>query len=136
MTSKLQVLHAALVETARLCHPRMGHKLDAEVWGKVLADSDFQSECNALIYQKTNKGLFTKSSADVPSPDDYRQLADQHIDALGRWEQWGSVKALFYSFDAEVALSGLAEGPFLSELVSDILLEDMMDQVDRGYLTL
>ena len=42
----------------------------------------------------------------------------------------------FYSFDAEVALSGLAEGPFLSELVSDILLEDMMDQVDRGYLTL
>jgi len=136
MTSKLQVLHAALVETARLCHPRMGHKLDAEVWGKVLADSDFQSECNALIIQKTNKGLFTKSSADVPSPDDYRELADQHIDALGRWGQWGSVRALFHTLDAEAALAGIAEGPFLRELVADILLDDMSDQADRGYLKL
>ena len=87
-------------------------------------------------YSGDEEELFSKSSADAPSPEYYRELAQQHVDALSRWEHWGSVKALFYSFDAEVALSGLAEGPFLSELVSDILLEDMMDQVDRGYLTL
>ena len=124
------------METARLCHPRLGHKLDPESWMKVFSNREFQNECNALVTQETKKSLFSKSSADAPSPEDYRELAQQHVDALSRWEQWGSVKALFYSFDAEVALSGLAEGPFLSELVSDIVLEDMMDQVDRGYLTL
>ena len=36
--------------------------------------------------------------------------------------------------DAEAALEGLAEGPFLSELVGDILEDDMADQADRGYL--
>ena len=91
---------------------------------KVFSNREFQNECNALVTQETKKSFFSKSSADAPSPEDYRELAQQHVDAL------------FYSFDAEVALSGLAEGPFLSELVSDILLEDMMDQVDRGYLTL
>ena len=38
--------------------------------------------------------------------------------------------------DAEVALKGLAEGSFLSELVGDILEEDIADQAERGYLKL
>ena len=38
--------------------------------------------------------------------------------------------------DAEAALEGLVEGPFLSELVGDILEEDMADQAERGYLQL
>ena len=40
----------------------------------------------------------------------------------------------FHVLDAEVALEGLAEGPFLSELVGDILEDDMADQAHRGYL--
>ena len=103
---------------------------------KVFSNKDFQSECNALVTQETKKGLFTKPSADVPSPEDYRELAQKHVDSLSRWEQWGSVRALFHVLDAEVALAGLAEGPFLSELVGDILEEDMADQALRGYLKL
>ena len=131
---KLRVLHAALVETARLCHPRLGHKLDPETWVKVFSDRDFQSECNALVAKETKKGLFAKASAVVPSPEDYRALGQKHADSLSRWEQWGSVRALFHVLDAEVALAGLAEGPFLSELVGDIVEEDMADQAYRGYL--
>ena len=101
---------------------------------KVFSNREFQNECNALVAQETKKSLFSKSSADAPSPEDYRELAQQHVDALSRWEQWGSVRALFHVLDAEVALEGLAEGPFLSELVGDILEDDMADQADRGYL--
>ena len=73
---------------------------------RVFSNIDFQSEFNALVTQETKKGFFTKPSANVPDPEDYRELAQQHVDALSRWEQWGSVKALFCAFDAEVALSG------------------------------
>ena len=62
------------METARLCHPRLGHKLDLETWMKVFSDRDFQSECNALVAKETKKVLFAKASADVPSPEDYRVL--------------------------------------------------------------
>ena len=103
---------------------------------KVFSDRDFQSECNALVAKETKKVLFAKASADVPSPEDYRVLGQKHADSLSRWEQWGSVRALFHVLDAEVALEGLAEGPFLSELVADILEDDMADQVCRGYLKL
>jgi len=109
------------METARLCHPRLGHKLDPEIWMKVFADRDFQEACNGLL-------------AKVPSPEDYRELGQKHADSLSRWEQWGSVRAFFHVLDAEVALEGLADGPFLSELVGDILEDDMADQAYRGYL--
>ena len=72
----------------------------------------------------------------MPSPEDYRELGQKHADSLSRWEQWGSVRALFHVLDAEVALAGLADGPFLSELVGDVLEEDMADQALRGYLKL
>ena len=72
----------------------------------------------------------------MPSPEDYRELGQKHADSLNRWEQWGSVRALFHVLDAEVALAGLADGPFLSELVGDVLEEDMADQALRGYLKL
>ena len=103
---------------------------------KVFSDRDFQSECNALVAKETKKGLFAKVSAGLPSPDDYRALGQKYADSLSRWEQWGSVRALFHVLDAEVALEGLAEGPFLSELVGDILEDDMADQLDRVYLKL
>ena len=103
---------------------------------KVFSDRDFQSECNALVAKETKKGLFAKASADVPSPDDYIELEKKHVDSLSRWEQWGSVRALFHVLDAEAALQGIADGPFLSELVGDILEDDMADQVYRGYLHL
>ena len=124
------------METARLCHPRLGHKLDPETWMKVFSDPDFQSGCNALVAKETKKGLFAKASVDAPSPDDYLELGKKHVDSLSRWEQWGSVRALFHVLDAEAALGGIADGPFLSELVGDILEDDMADQVYRGYLHL
>ena len=46
------------------------------------------------------------------------------------------MRAFFHVLDAEVALEGLADGPLLSELVGDILEDDMADQVYRGYLYL
>lgn len=122
------------METARLCHPRLGHKLDPEIWMKVFADRDFQEACNGLLAKEAKKGLFARPSADVPSSEDYRELGQKHADSLSRWEQWGSVRAFFHVLDAEVALEGLADGPFLSELVGDILEDDMADQAYRGYL--
>ena len=124
------------METARLCHPRLGHKLHPETWMKVFADRDFQEACNGLLAKETKKGLFAKPLAEVPSLEDYRELGQKHADSLSRWEQWGSVRAFFHVLDAEVALEGLADGPFLSELVGDILEDDMADQVYRGYLHL
>ena len=103
---------------------------------KVFSDRDFQSDCNAVIAQETKKGLFAKPPAEVPSPEDYRELGQKHADSLSRWEQWGSVRAFFHVLDAEVALEGLADGPFLSELVGDILEDDMADQAERGYIKL
>ena len=130
------MLHAAILETARLCHLRLGHKLDPDTWIKVFADQNFQNECSAVVAQQAKKGLFAKASADPPSAEDYQELGQKHADSLSRWEQWGSVRALFHVLDAEVALEGLAEGPFLSELVGDILEDDMVDQALRGYLKL
>ena len=103
---------------------------------KVFADRHFQEACNSLLAKETKKGLFAKPSVEVPSPEDYRDLGQKHADSLSRWEHWGSVCAFFHVLDAEVALKGLAEGPFLSELVGDILEEDMADQAERGYLKL
>ena len=54
---------------------------------RVFSDPDFHSECNALIAKETKKGLLAKPSADVPSPDDYRELGKRHVDSLSRWEQ-------------------------------------------------
>ena len=101
---------------------------------KVFSDRDFQSECNAPIAKETKRGLFTSASADVPNAEDYRALGQKHANSLSRWEQWGSVRALFHVLDAEAALEGIADGPFLSELVGDILEDDMADQAYRGYL--
>ena len=79
-------------------------------------------------------GWFSKQSRDLPSAADYEALGAKHIDVLDRWVKWPSIRAFFHCLDAEAALGDLADGPFLSELTSDIVLEELQDQVDRGYL--
>ena len=111
MDLKLAILHGALLETARLSHPRLGHKLDTASWIRVLGDENFQREYNALFAKHTKKALFTKPSADVPSPEDYRELAQKHVDYLSRWERWGSVRAHVRVLGAGDARAGLEAGP-------------------------
>jgi len=134
LNNKLRVLHAALVETARWAHPFAGHRLKPEVWRRVFVDRDFQDSCNALVAAKFSTGWFGGHERELPTPEHYIDLCNRHVASLDRWERLGSVRALFYALDAEVALKGLLEGPFLSELVADILMDELQDQVDRGYL--
>ena len=49
---------------------------------KVFADRDFQEACNGLLAKETKKGLFAKPLAEVPSPEDYRELGQKHADSL------------------------------------------------------
>ena len=86
--------------------------------------------------QDVSKGLFAKTVVATPSAEDYLALAQKHSEALSRWEHWGSVRAFFYALDAVAALVALVEGAFLSELVMEVVLDDMADQVNRGYLHL
>ena len=99
---------------------------------KVFSNRDFQNVSATLWLIRRRRRLFTKPVVKVPSPEDYRELGQKHADfeSLGAV---GSARAFFHVLDAEVAIAGLAEGPFLSELVGDIVEEDMADQVYRGY---
>jgi hypothetical protein len=84
---KLQVLHVALIETARLCHPRLGHALKPDTWVKVIADDDFQAECNALVAAEIKQGLFATTVIANPSAEGYLALVQKHSAPLSRWEQ-------------------------------------------------
>ena len=127
------MVHAAIEETARRCHPRVGAVLEQKAWTDVFRDPVFQQACNDMLAE-VKGGWFSKQSRDLPSPADYEALGAQHIDVLDRWAKWPSIRAFFHCLDAEAALGDLADGPFLSELTSDIVLEELQDQVDRGYL--
>ena len=134
MELKIRVLHAGIVETARHAHPRLGHKLDPETWLKVFSDIDFQQGCTELFQKKAQGGFFRKPDTEAPNPPDYAELADFYLESLTHWEKWGSVKAFFYTLDAENALDSMVEGAWLSELVSDVLMEELEDQAARGYV--
>ena len=66
--SKLDVLHAAVIETARRSHPYEGHALSLARWTEVLGDNTFRDECNRR-FDTGRKRLFGGSAN--PSEKDY-----------------------------------------------------------------
>lgn len=131
--AKLDVLHAALIETARRSHPYEGHTLSLKRWNEVLEDSEFQEACNQK-FDSGRKKLFGGSSN--PSPADYEALRDTYAQYLERWQAWPAVKALFFTLDAELQLKQTGTEAFLSEIMEDVVHEELIDQVERGYLKL
>lgn len=131
--AKLDVLHAALVETARRSHPYEGHKLSLKRWNEVLDDSEFQETCNQE-FDAGRKKLFGGSS--IPSPADYKALRDTYGQYLERWQTWPAVRAFFFTLDAELQLKQTGTEAFLSEIMEDVVHEELVDQVERGYLKL
>ena len=131
--AKLDVLHAALIETARRSHPYEGHMLSLTRWNEVLEDSEFQEACNQK-FDSGRKKLFGGSSN--PSPTDYQALRDAYGQYLGRWQAWPAVRAFFFTLDADLQLKQTGTEAFLSEIVEDVVYEELADQVERGYLEL
>lgn len=131
--AKLDVLHAALIETARRSHPYEGHTLSLTRWTEVLDDSEFQEACNHR-FASGNKKLFGGCSN--PSASDYADLRDTYGQYLERWQAWPAVKAFFFALDADLQLEQTGTEAFLSEIVADVVHEELADQVDRGYLKL
>jgi len=43
--SKVRVVHATLIRTAKRGHPRSGHKLDPDHWRRAWRDPTFQDRC-------------------------------------------------------------------------------------------
>lgn len=131
--AKLDVLHAALIETARRSHPYEGHKLSFSRWSEVLDKREFQESCNQK-FDSGRKRLFGGGSN--PSPADYEALRDTYGQYLQRWQAWPAVKAFFFSLDAEEQLKQTDTEAFLSEILEDVVHEELLDQVERGYLKL
>lgn len=131
--AKLEVLHAALIETARRSHPYEGHTLSLTRWNEVLEDSEFQETCNQR-FGPGRKKLFGDGSN--PSPADYQSLRDAYGQYLERWQAWPAVKAFFFTLDADLQLKQTGTEAFLSEIVADVVHEELLDQVERGYLKL
>ena len=137
--SKLRVLHAAIIATADRSHHRFGHRLEPGIWREEVTSHEFQAQCNEVLVAG-KKGFFSKP--ELPSSEDYHALAEKHIDALSRWENWPVLKAYFYGLDAarELAridnefLSAVAQEDLLG-LIAQTVLEDLEEQVDRGYLS-
>lgn len=131
--AKLDVLHAALIETARRSHPYERHTLSLTRWNEVLADSEFQEACNQK-FDAGQKKFFGGSSN--PSPADYQALRDAYGQYLERWQAWPAVRAFFFTLDADLQLEQTGTEAFLSEIVEDVVYEELADQVERGYLPL
>lgn len=131
--AKLDVLHAALIETARRSHPYEGHTLSLSRWNEVLDDDEFQEACNQK-FDSGRKKLFGGSSK--PSPSDYVDLRDSYGQYLDRWQAWPAVRAFFFTLDADLQLKQTGTEAFLSEIVEDVVYEELADQVERGYLEL
>ena len=131
--AKLDVLHKALIETARRSHPYEGHTLSVARWNEVLDDSEFQEACNQK-FDSGRKTLFGGSSN--PSPADYQALRDAYGQYLERWQAWPAVRAFFFTLDADLHLKHTGTEAFLSEIVEDVVYEELADQVERGYLLL
>jgi hypothetical protein len=129
--SKLLVVHAALIETAKRSHPRFGHKLDPDNWRSIWGDPSFQEQCNILI--KRSEGWFSTTTA--PSKHDYELLGKSLESKLAVLQAWPVIRAYFFVLDAEAQLTKTIESVALTELMSDVVLEELEDQVERGYLT-
>ena len=130
--SKLLVIHAALIETAKRSHPRFGHKLDPDKWRSVWRDHAFKDRCNELT--KRSGGWFSKVT--IPSESDYETLCDSQTDRLPLLQSWPVMRAYFFVLDAEAQLTESIESVALTELMTDVVLEELEDQVERGYLEL
>jgi hypothetical protein len=71
-----------------------------------------------------------------PSASDYADLRDTYGQYLERWQAWPAVRAFFFSLDADLQLGQTGTEAFLSEIVEDVVHEELADQVERGYLKL
>lgn len=131
--AKLDVLHAAVIETARRSHPYEGHVLSLARWTEVLEDNAFRDECNRRF--DTGRTRLFGGSAN-PSEKDYEELRDTYGPLLARWQLWPAMRAFFFCLDADLQLSQTDYEPFLSEIVADVVYEELQDQVSRGYLKL
>lgn len=131
--AKLDVLHAALIETARRSHPYEGHTLSLSRWNEVLDDDEFQEFCNQK-FDAGRKKLFGDSSK--PNSSDYAALRDTYGQYLERWQAWPAVRAFFFILDADLQLKDTGTEAFLSEIGEDVVHEELLDQVERGYLKL
>ena len=131
--AKLDVLHAAVIETARRSHPYEGHVLSLARWTEVLEDNAFRDECNRRF--DTGRTRLFGGSAN-PSEKDYEELRDTYGPLLARWQLWPAMRAFFFCLDADLQLSQTDSEPFLSEIVADVVYEELQDQVSRGYLKL
>ena len=129
--SKLLVVHAALIETAKRSHPRFGHKLDLGNWRSVWRDPSFQEQCNTLI--KRSGSWFSKTA--TPKKEDYENLGNSLEKKLSVLQAWPVLRAYFYVLDAEAQLAETIESVALTELMSDVVLEELEDQIERGYFT-
>ena len=130
--SKVRVVHAALIETAKRSHPRLGHKLDPDHWHRVWRDPNFQDRCNELTARSGS--WFSKVT--TPSKSDYETLCDSLVSKLPSIQSWSVMRAYFYVLDAEAQLTETIESVALTELMTDVVLEELEDQVERGYLKL
>ena len=83
-----------------------------------------QVENVSSVAVQTHLNKITKSSA---------ILTDR---LLARWQLWPAMRAFFYCLDADLQLSQTDSEPFLSEIVADVVYEELQDQVSRGYLKL
>lgn len=131
--AKLDVLHAAIIETARRSQPYEGHVLSLDRWQEVFADPVFKDLCDRQ-FDTGKKRLFSRSAN--PSSEDYDEMRDTYSPLLQRWQAWPAMRAFFFCLDADAQLSQTDSEPFLSEIVADVVYEELQDQVSRGYLKL
>ena len=131
--AKLDVLHAAIIETARRSHPYEGHVLSLGRWQEVFGDPVFKDLCDRQ-FDTGKKRLFSRSVN--PSSEDYDEMRDTYAPCLQRWQAWPAMRAFFYCLDADLQLNHTDSEPFLSEIVADVVYEELQDQVSRGYLKL
>ena len=131
--AKIDVLHAAIIETAKRAHPYEGHKLSLSRWNEVLTDPMFMQDCNSK-FGGGRRRLF--GGAQKPSSTDYSDLRDTYGPMLPRWQLWPGVKVFFYCLDADRELMLSGRDPFFNEIAEDAVYEDLADQVERGFVVL
>ena len=79
-------------------------------------------------------GWFSKVT--IPSQSDYETLCESLINKLPSLQSWPVMRAYFFVLDAEAQLTETIESVALTELMADVVLEELEGQVERGYLQL